>query len=97
MGPGAETLLRHGALQQALAIRAEVAKGTDLAGRHLGVAVDLLPAAGKAFQLNLARANHSLADFRRSLRNAGGAHFLVVHRRNINMNVDAVHERTGNL
>jgi hypothetical protein len=39
----------------------------------------------------------TLTNLSGAFRHAGGAHFLVVHRRHVNVNVDAIHERPGNL
>src|SRR5256885_8535071 len=41
VGPGTKTLLRHGALEQALAIGGETAESADVPRAHLRVAIEL--------------------------------------------------------
>ncbi len=93
---GAESLLGHGALQQTLTIGGEFTKGTDVAGRHLGVAVDLLAGGSEALELLLARADHAFANFRGTLGFIGGAHLFIVHGGNVDVDIDAIHQRTRN-
>src|ERR1700687_3402654 len=62
VGAGAQTLLGHGAFEQALAVRREFAEGADVSGRHLSVAVELFAGGGETFQLLAAGANDALAN-----------------------------------
>ncbi len=62
MGARAQSLLRHGTLQQALAVGGKIAVGADLPGRHLGVAINPLAGGGEAVELDLPRLYHPLAD-----------------------------------
>src|ERR1022692_931758 len=75
----------------------EFAEGADVAGGHLGIAVEFFAGRGEAFQLLLARADHAVANLGGTLRLAGRAHFFVVHGRDIDVDVDAVHEWARNL
>jgi hypothetical protein len=93
VGAGAESLLRHGSFEQAFAVCGEFAKGADVARRHLGVTVELLARGREAINLLLAGLNDPLADLGRILRLVGRAHFLVVHRRDVYVDIDAVHQR----
>ena len=43
VGAGGEALLNHGTLQQTLAISGKFAVGTNMAGSHLGIAIELVP------------------------------------------------------
>src|SRR5262249_12792756 len=52
---------------------------------------------GKTVELDFAGAHHALADLRRALAlRVAAAQLFVIHRWNVNVNVDAVHERPGN-
>lgn len=82
----------HGAFEQAFAVRRQFAESANVPGRHLGVAVESLASGSEAQQLGLACPDDSF-------QNPGGifwlvraAHFLVVHRRDINVDVDAVEQ-----
>src|SRR5439155_17255883 len=68
-----------------------------MAGRQLGIAVELFFQPGKAAQLRLTRPYDALADLRRAFWNGRGAHFFVIHCWHINVNIDAVEQRPGNL
>ena len=49
-------------------------------------------------KLDFARPHHALANLRRAFRLAvRPAQLFVIHRRNVNVNIDAVHQRPGNL
>src|ERR1700730_261235 len=63
MGAGAESLLRHGAFEQALTIGGELAEFANGLRRHLGVAVEFLAFGRKARQLQLSGADHALENF----------------------------------
>jgi hypothetical protein len=95
VGAGAEALLGHGAFEQAFAIGGERAGDADVAGGHLGVAVQLFFRRGEAFELFLAGANDAVANLGGGFRLVGGAHFFVVHGGNVDVDIDAVHERAG--
>jgi len=63
MGPGSQTLLVHGALQEPFAVRGEFAELPDVAGSHLRVAISF----GRlrrveTLELNFAGADHSLSN-----------------------------------
>src|SRR5450755_1796402 len=59
---------------------------------HLGVRIRLLfPAV--SFQLPVARRNHPLAHRFRALRRRRRPQFLVLHRRHLNMDIDAIQQR----
>ncbi len=60
---GAQALLRHGAFEQAFAVGGEFAEAANVAGVHLGVAVEFFAALCESFELLLARAHNALADF----------------------------------
>src|SRR5262249_36773189 len=68
VGASAQALLLHGPLQHAFALRTQVAVGSNLARPHLRVRINALAAGCKTIELNLARAQHPLADLRRALR-----------------------------
>jgi len=53
MGAGAESLLRHGAFEQPLAIGGKLAEFANRLRRHLRVAVKLFASGGKTRQLDL--------------------------------------------
>lgn len=95
MRAGTQALLLHGALQHVFALTGELAVGADLAGTHLRVGEDTL--GGKAVELNFPRAQHSFANLRRALRSVAGAKLAIVHRRHVDVNVDAIEQRAGNL
>src|SRR6266567_3158826 len=59
--------------------------------------IELFTGRSESFQLFLASADHPVADFGRTFRLVGRTHFFVVHGGDIDVNVDAIHERTGNL
>src|ERR1700722_13066205 len=48
-----ESLLGHGTLEQTLTVGGEFTEGADVAGGHLGVAVDLFARGGEALELLL--------------------------------------------
>jgi len=51
---------------QALAIRRQFAESAGVAGRHLGVAVELLAGGSKTFQLCVARVHRAVANLGRA-------------------------------
>src|SRR5580692_11797796 len=95
MSAGAESLLSHGSLQQAFTIRGELAESTNVAGRHLRVAVYFLAGGSEALELFFTGAYHSLANLCRTFRLVSGAHFLVIHGGDVDVDIDAVHQRAG--
>ena len=97
VGTRAKALLGHSPFEEPFAIRGQFAECADVARRHLGVAVEFFTRCGEAFELLLAGMDHAVANLRRALRFTGGAHLLIVHGRDINMDVGAVHEWAGNL
>ncbi len=63
VGAGGESLLNHGALEQALAIGGEFAEGADVPRSHLGVAIELVAGrGGESLELNFARADDTGPD-----------------------------------
>jgi len=97
MGAGTQTLLGHRTLQQTFAIVTGFAIGADLTRRHLSVAIGFLLTLCEAAQLCLASANNSLANLPRCLGDARRTHLFVVHCGNIDVNIDAIHQRAGDL
>src|SRR5208282_2134790 len=93
VGAGAQALLGHGAFKQALTVGRKFAVGANVAGVHLGVAVEFFPRRGEALGLLLAGAQHAGPDRGRVFRHGGRSHLFVVHRRDVDVDVDAVHER----
>src|SRR5215470_3634604 len=71
VGAGAQALLLHGSLQQALAVGVQLTVCSDLARAHLGVCVDFLSGAGEAVELYLASADYPVSDL-------GGAFCVAV-------------------
>src|ERR1700730_16573831 len=63
MGAGAESLLRHGAFEQALTIGGEFAEFANGLRRHLRVAVEFLAFGRKTRQLQLSGADHAVENF----------------------------------
>src|SRR5579863_3600259 len=62
VGARGQALLQHGTLQQALAVGRELAEDADMAGSHLGVAVDLVAGSGgKPLQLGFPGPDHAFA------------------------------------
>ena len=95
MSAGTETLLLHGTFQQAFAITGEFAVRSNLAGSHLRIRIDPFACGGEAVQLNLASPQHTFANRSRVFWHAVAAQLLVIHRRNIDVNVNAVHQWAG--
>src|SRR5260370_30812850 len=60
MSARTESLLRHGAFQQTLAIGREFAEFANQLRRHLGVAINSFASRRKAFQLDVSGAYHAL-------------------------------------
>src|SRR5262249_18379030 len=74
-----------------------LAISANLARSHLCVGIDLLTRGGKPVELHFTSAFHALADLRRAFRLAvAPAQLLVIHCRNIDVNVDSIHQRPGN-
>src|SRR6202034_1123617 len=95
VGPGAEPLLSHGALEEAFAVSGQFAEGADVARGHLGVAVYLFARGSETCQLFLPGLHDAPADLGRVLGFTRRAHFFVVHRWDVDVNIDAVHQRPG--
>src|SRR5579859_1954276 len=98
MRAGAQPLLLHGSLQQALAVAREFTVAANLPLTHLRIGIDALPRGGKAVELHFTRPNDSFADLSRAFSLAvTAAQLLVIHCRNVNVDVNAVHQRPGYL
>ena len=93
---GAETLLRHGAFQQAFAIGREIAETPDMSRAHLGIAVKLFARGGETLKLFPARRDNALPDLGGGFRLRRGPHLLVIYRGDVNVNINTIHQRTGN-
>ena len=97
MRPRRQPLLIHGTFQQPFAIRGELAELPDVPRGHLHIGINSVSRrAREPSQLRFPRPQHSLPDRLRPLRFDSRAHFFVVHRRYVNMNVNPVHERSRN-
>src|SRR5437899_10681477 len=94
---GAESLLRHRPLDQALAVSGEFAESANVARAHLGVAIEFLSRRGEALQLLLASSHHALTNLGRSLGLRARTHLLVIDRRPIDMDVEPAHKRASDL
>src|SRR5690348_362298 len=81
----------HGALEQAVAIGREAAVFPDLSWAHLRVAIDLL--AFEALQLPLAGAHDTLTNLLRAFAARTLPQLAVLHRRHVNVDVDAIEQR----
>jgi hypothetical protein len=79
VGARAQALLGHGAFEEAFAVGGEFAVGADVAGGHLGVAVEFFAGTGEAGDLLLAGADDAFTNFGGVLRFVGGAHFFEVY------------------
>src|SRR5205085_5171218 len=93
----AQALLHHGALQQALAFGREVAEGADLARTHLRIRVNTLARGREAVELRLACAHHALQYLRRAFRRRSATQLFVIHRGNVNVDINAVDQRARDL
>src|SRR5271157_4212790 len=97
VGAGGESLLLHGALEEALGVGAQLAVGANLAGGHLRVGVDLLAEFSKSLPLAFAGSKHTGANLGRALDGRRAAQFLIFNGRDFDVNVDAVEKRAGDL
>ena len=98
MGAGGKTLLSHGPLEQALAVRGKFTKRTNVTRPHLRIAVKLLTLARReSGQLNFTGTYYTVADFGRAFWFGAGAQLLIVHRGNVDMNIDAVEQLARHL
>src|ERR1035438_6866274 len=95
VGAGGQALLLHGPLQQALGIGAQFAVGANLARSHLRVSENLFAGLFEALPLPFASGHHPVANLSRSFGRRAAAQFLVLHRWNLDMYIDAVEKRAG--
>src|SRR5208337_2077934 len=66
VGARGQSLLLHGALQQALGVFAQFAIGTNLAGGHLGVGIDFFARFAESRALSFAGSQYARANLRRA-------------------------------
>ena len=98
VGTSAQALLSHSSFKQVLAVSGKTTERSHVPRRHLSVAINRIFAVGmEPRKLPLARVHHSLQDLCRTFRLMRASHFLVVHGGNINVDVDAIEQRTGDL
>ena len=91
MSPSRQTLLSHGPFKQAFAIGREFTERTNVTRPHLRIAIELLALARReSGQLKFTGTYYTVADFGRAFWFGAGAQLLVVHRGNVDMNIDAV-------
>jgi hypothetical protein len=68
-----------------------------MAGSHLGIAVEPRTRRREPLQLNFSGAHDSLANLGGTFRLASRPQFFVVHGRHINVDIDAIEQRAGDL
>jgi len=95
VGAGAQAQAGHGAFEQSLALHGDVAVLADLPGTQLGVAVDLF--ALVALQLALAGGDDPRSNLLGAFPARVRAQFVVLDRRHVDVDVDPVKQRPGNL
>jgi len=94
VGAGAEIQFGHRDANQLLGFVGEFAVLFDLARAHARVAVDFFVGT-KARLLALARATDAIPDRGGAFFGAGAANVAVFHRRNFDMEIDAIEQRSG--
>ena len=98
VGTGAQALLSHSSLKQVLTVSGKTTECSHMPRSHLSVAVDCVFTVGvEPGKLPLARVHDSLQDLGGTFRLMRASHFLVVHGRNIDVDVDSIEQRTGDL
>ncbi len=97
VGAGGEALLLHGALKQAFGVGAKFAVGADLAGGHLGVGEDLFAGLLEPGSLAVAGGHDAGANFGGAFGGGSAAQLLILNGGHLDMDIDAVEERAGDL
>src|SRR5271166_713028 len=97
VGARAEALLYHGPLQQVLRIGAQFAVLPDLTRTHLSVGVHVFPAGAEAVQLRVPGTDNTAANVGRTFRHDAAAQLAVVHRGHVDVDINAVEQRAGDL
>jgi len=91
----AEAQLGYGVFHDLFAFGCEHAVFADMTRTHLRIGIDLFVV--EPAELNAARGDHAHADRFRRFGSTRIGEFLVGNRRHVDLNVDAIHQRTGNL
>jgi hypothetical protein len=95
VGPCAESQLGHGRLEELLAFMVDATEGLDVLRPHPGIAED--PPVSEPGQLDLPRPDDALPDGHRALP-LGPAHdVLELHAGHLDLDVDPVEQRPGDL
>src|SRR6185437_13834019 len=97
VGAGGKSLLLHGPLQEALGIGPQLAVGADLPGGHLRVGKDLFSMLFEAITLALTSGHDATANLGGAFGSRSAAQFLILDRRNFDVNVNAIEQRAGDL
>src|SRR5664279_2476047 len=97
VGARAEPLLHHGPLQQVLGVSTQFAVFPDLAGAHLSIGVNAFALRTKAHQLRISGADHPRTDVRGTFRRNPAPQLPIIHRRYVNVDVNAIQQRARNL
>ena len=71
--------------------------GANLAGSHLRVGVDFFFGLGESLALELARGEHAGANVGRAFAGGSSAQFAVLDGGNLDVDVDAIEQRAGDL
>ena len=95
VGASAQTQPAHGAFQQALTVDGDVAVLAKLAVTHLGITVDLLTLVTP--KLALASRHYALANPVGGLSAGILAQLAILHSRHVDVDVDPVEQRSGDL
>jgi hypothetical protein len=95
VGARRESQARHGAFEQPVAIRRDVAVLPELPRAHLRIAVNLFTL--EALHLPLAGIHNARPNFRRAFATRTLPQFAVLHGRHVDVDIDAIEQRTGNL
>src|ERR1700722_269036 len=88
----AQALLLHRSFQEAFGFRRELTVGADLASMHLRIGEDTV--AGETLVLPLPRREHTRPDFIRSFARCARTKLPVLHRRNLDVDINAIQKRT---
>src|SRR2546423_14507823 len=98
MTPGRQNLLSHGPFKQAFAIGREFTERTNVTRSHLRIAIELLALARReSGQLNFTGTDYAVANLGGTFWFGAGPQLLIVHGWNVDMNINAVEQRTRHL